>query len=160
MQANRALLMRSSALLRTAAASSNGPTFMTGGTLSDELEHAACLPVNERGIKSSSMFHEPNTAIYDASVSWTYLQPQKVNVEKFPAPEAKYYQRLTRKPWDISTAEWVEITHRKKTAMSFWYFSVFLMAWFVIPKEKSYSGLAGTDGFWVLLPKNEPELFN
>ena len=136
-----------------------GPTFLTGGSYSEELENAVAHPTNERGIKSSSMWNEPNTAVYDTHFPWTYFQPQKVNIEALPAPEAKYYQRFTKRPWDISSTEWQEMTTRKRFIQSFWYAFLFFMVYFYLPKEKSFSGSRGTDGFWALLPKNQPHLF-
>jgi hypothetical protein len=106
------------------------------------------------------MFAEPHTAVYDSLiVPWTYLQPVKVNVELMPAPEAKYYQRLTKKPWDISSSEWVEMSYRKRFLMACWYTSFIVSLMFILPKEKSFSGLKGSDGWYIALPKNRPELF-
>ena len=106
------------------------------------------------------MFAEPNTAVYDSQfVSWTYFEPMKVDIEKFPAPEKKYYQRLTRKPWDVSCTEWMEITARKKYVFGLYYVALIFFVMFFLPRERSYSGETGSDGFFVNLPKNEPELF-
>lgn len=156
---------RFSALRATATLLSNGITFPTGGTCSEPgnfniPEAANTFSVNERGVKSSSQFPEPHTAVYDSAIlPWTYFQPMKVNIEKLPAPEAKYYQVLTKKPWDVSSTEWVEIQYRKKAIGSAWYFSLLFAAYFLLPKEKSYSGLRGFDGWYILLPKNQSELF-
>ena len=137
-----------------------GLTFPTGGSLSENTEAVNHLPTSDRGVKSSSIFPEPNTAIYDSTfIPWTYFEPTKVHIEKMPAPEAKYYQRLTRKPWDVSSTEWMEISNRKRYVMSFWYSAMLVFVMFIVPKERSFSGLIGYDGFFVMLPKNKPELF-
>lgn len=152
------------ALRATPIALNNGPTFLTGGvhTGEQELTHystAYCHPVNERGVHSSSMFQEPNTSVYDSIAPWTYFQPHAVKIDVLPAPEPKDYQRLTRKPWDISMTEWMEVQQRKSiVAMLFWAFMTYL-AYFGLHKEKSYDGTRGSDGTWVLLPKNRPEWF-
>jgi hypothetical protein len=106
------------------------------------------------------MFVEPNTAVYDgAFIPFTYLQPMKVTVEKLPAPEAKYYQRLTRKPWDISSTEWMEITARKRYFAAMWYGAMIVVMMFMMPKERSFSGIKGADGYYVNLPTRKPEMF-
>jgi hypothetical protein len=155
-------MMRSSRVLAISSTRAllNGITFPTGGTDSAMVESTNTLPVNERGVKSSSQFPEPNTAVYDAAIiSWTYFEPMKVTVDKLPAPEAKYYQKNTKRPWDISSTEWVEIQYRKKFFMSVYYFTLLCLVFFYFPKEKSYSGLRGADGWYVMLPKNQSELF-
>jgi len=115
--------------------------------------------MNERGIRSSSPFPEPNTAIYDTYMPWTYFQPMDVKVEKMPAPEPKYYQHLTKKPWDVSSTELLEIQSRKKYIQAIGYLMLIVYLYFLMPKEKSFSGLRGSDGHWVMLPKNQPEKF-
>lgn len=137
----------------------NGPTMSTGGAHNDTADIANCYPLNERGIRSSSLFQEPNTAVYDAYMPWTYFQPIKVDIQKMPAPEAKYYQRLTKKPWDISNTELMEIQSRKKYFGFMIYGGLVVIAYFFIPREKTYTGLRGYDGHWILLPKNKPEMF-
>jgi len=116
-------------------------------------------PLNERGIRSSSPFPEPNTAIYDTYMPWTYFQPMDVNIEKMPAPEAKYYQRHTKRPWDLSSTELLEIQSRKKYLQGVGYALLAIYLYCLLPKEKSFSGLRGSDGYWVALPKNQPEKF-
>lgn len=150
---------RSLAFVATRAALNNGPTFLTGGGHNDTVDVANAYPLNERGIRSSSPFAEPNTAVYEAYLPWTYFCPHNVNIEKMPAPEAKYYQRLTKKPWDVSSTEAIEINSRKKFFGFIIYTGLVIWAYFYLPKEKSYSGLYGPDGHWVLLPKNKPEYF-
>lgn len=156
MRASRVLAIRATSRLLV-----GGQGFSTAGTNSDDVEFANVLPVSDRGIKSSSMFPEPNVALYDAGpLTWTYFEPLKVaGIEKLPAPEAKYYQRLTKRPWDVSSSEWVEITYRKKAIGTFYYFTLICLVYFYLPKEKQFSGLKGSDGFYVLLPKNQTELF-
>lgn len=154
MRATRPVAFRASLM-----ALNNGPTFLTGGAHNDSVDVANAYPMGERGIRSSSPFVEPNTAVYEAYMPWTYFQPHKVDVEKMPAPEAKYYQRLTKKPWDISSTELIEITSRKKFSGFIIYTFLVVLAYFYVPKEKSYSGLHGPDGWWILLPKNKPEYF-
>ncbi|EAN91737.1 hypothetical protein C3747_20g11 [Trypanosoma cruzi] len=137
----------------------NGPTFSTGGECMNTCDIQNAFPMNERGVRSSSPFQEPNTAIYDTYMSWTYFQPIDVNIEKLPAPEAKYYQRHTKRPWDISTTELIEIQSRKKYFQVWGYLIAFIYLYFLMPKEKSFSGLHGPDGHWIMLPKSRPELF-
>lgn len=137
----------------------NGPTFNSGGADNNTSDIANAFQMNEHGVRSSSPFPEPNTAIYDGYMSWTYFQPIDVKVELLPAPEAKYYQRLTKKPWDVSSTEWTELTLRRQFMSFWWTLFLFIMAYFMLPKEKSYSGVRGSDGFYILLPKNEPEKF-
>ena len=151
------MMSRSAVLLDTGV--SNATPWGTGATVSEEREYAALMPANSRGVKSTTLFEEPNTSIYDSTASWSYFQPMKVNIEKMGAPDAKYYQRHTRREWDISTSEWYEMTQRKKYVLTWYYAALILLFWFVIPKEKSYSGLVGCDGFWALLPKGQPELY-
>lgn len=152
----------SRSLISTSAArlSQVGVTFQTGGQLMDDDMNAVAYRHNERGIRSSSMFPEPNTAIYDSYMPWTYFEPIKVDIEKMPAPEAKYYQKFTKKPWDISTTELMEIQARKKYIHAVIYFFMWIAIYFVLPKEKTYIGTRGSDGKWIMLPKNQPELFN
>ena len=148
--------MRASRVARLGA----GLTFPTACTNSETVENTNVLPINERGVKSSSIFPEPNTAVYDSTfVAWTYFEPTKVEIAKLPAPEAQYYQRHTRKPWDVSSTEWMEITSRKKYVFGTWYvaFGAFVMLY--MPRERTYSGLEGGDGYFVNLPKNQPEMF-
>lgn len=154
MRASRTLCLSASGMRLN-----NGPTFLTGGQLTDDDMCANAYPVNERGIRSSSMFPESNTAIYESYMPWTYFQPGKVDIETMPAPEPKYYQRHTKKPWDISTTELLEIQARKKYIHCMIYGVLFVMLYFVLPKEKTYAGTRGSDGFWIMLPKNQPELF-
>jgi hypothetical protein len=117
------------------------------------------FPVNDRGIKSSFALAETNTATYEAVQTWTWMQPGKVNIEKMPAPEAKYYQVHTKRIWDVSSTEQMEIILRKRI------FHFFIMATFVIylyffhVDERSYDGTTGRDPIWALLPKNRPEMF-
>ncbi|CAD2217408.1 hypothetical protein AGDE_04028 [Angomonas deanei] len=142
-----------------AALVGNGPTFLTGGDNNNTTDTANVYPLNERGIRSSSPFPEPNTAIYDTYMPWTYFQPMDVNIEKMPAPEPKYYQKLTKRPWDVSSTELLEIQSRKKYMQVIFYICACAYLYFLMPKEKSYSGLRGSDGIWILLPKNQPEKF-
>ncbi|AYU79554.1 protein of unknown function - conserved [Leishmania donovani] len=137
----------------------NGPTFHTGGDNNNMSDIQNAFPMNERGIRSSSPFPEPNTAIYDSYMPWTYFQPIDVKVDKMPAPEAKYYQHHTKKPWDVSTTDLIEIQSRKKYVQGVGYFVMLIYLYFLMPKEKSYSGETGSDGFFVMLPKNQPEKF-
>lgn len=38
-----------------------------------------------------------------------------------------------------------------------WFYIIAIIAvYFLIPKEKSYSGLRGADGHWIFLPKGQP----
>ncbi|EPY35204.1 hypothetical protein STCU_01198 [Strigomonas culicis] len=156
-------MMRQTPLLAFAATRTalvgNGPTFLTGGDNNNTTDTQNVYPLNERGIRSSSPFQEPNTAIYDSYLSWTYFQPLDVNIEKLPAPEAKYYQRLTKRPWDVSSTEMIEIQSRKKYFQTWLYLVAVIIMYFLLPKEKSYNGLRGSDGIWVALPKNQPEKF-
>eukprot|EP00758_Cryptobia_borreli_P002070 Tbor_TRINITY_DN2760_c0_g1::TRINITY_DN2760_c0_g1_i1::g.15245::m.15245 len=154
MRSSRAICMSVTPVCR-----SNGVTFLTGGQLTDNDMNANVYSTNDRGIKSSSMFKEPNTAIYESYLPWTYFQPMKIDIEKMPAPEAKYYQRHTKKPWDISTTELLEIQARKKYIHCLMYSVLFVMLYFVLPKEKNFAGTRGCDGFWIMLPKNQPEQF-
>lgn len=137
----------------------NGPTFHTGGECNNTCDIQNSFPMNERGIRSSSPFPEPNTAIYDTYMPWTYFQPMDVKMEKMPAPEAKYYQHLTKKPWDVSSTELLEIQSRKKYIQAIAYLILIVYLYFLMPKEKSFSGLRGSDGYWIMLPKNQPEKF-
>lgn len=155
-------MMRSTQTLAfraTCLALNNGPTFSTGGGHNDTVDVANAYPLNERGIRSSSPFPEPNTAVYEAYMPWTYFQPHKVDIEKLPAPDAKYYQRFTKRPWDVSSTEAIEINSRKKFLGFVTYSFLIVWAYFWLPKEKSYSGLHGPDGSWIFLPKNKPEYF-
>ncbi|CAJ1027569.1 hypothetical protein Q4I32_004614 [Leishmania shawi] len=137
----------------------NGPTFHTAGDNNNTSDIQNAFPMNERGIRSSSPFPEPNTAIYDTYMPWTYFQPIDVNIHKMPEPEAKYYQFHTKKPWDVSTTDLIEIQSRKKYVQGVGYFLMVIYVYFLMPKEKSYSGETGSDGFFVMLPKNQPEKF-
>jgi hypothetical protein len=152
-------MMRASRVLACSGVGA-GLTFPTGATLSDNVESKNVLPSNDRGVKSSSIFPEPNTAVYDAAfASWTYFEPTKVNIEKLPVPEKQYYQRLTRKPWDVSCTEWMEITARKRYVSGMYYLCFIAFVMFILPRERTYSGLSGSDGFFVNLPANKPEMF-
>jgi hypothetical protein len=156
-------MLRRNVALRCAAIP-NGVSFGIGGVESKNAEAANCVPSNERGLKASAMFQEGlQTANYDAlfgAWSWTYMQPvAKVNIEKMPAPEAKYYQQHTKKPWDISCSDYVEIITRKRFFLCGLWGSLVLAMFFVMPKEKQFSGKKGADGWWIGLPKNQPELF-
>ncbi|CCW64326.1 unnamed protein product [Phytomonas sp. EM1] len=137
----------------------NGTTFLTGGdcTTSNEMQNVYRL--GPRGIRSSSPFEEPNTAIYDSFVSWTYFQPIDIKVDKLPAPKAKYYQHHTKKPWDVSSTELMEITSRRKYVQGWGYLFLSIYVYFLMPKEKSFSGIRGSDGWWIMLPRNQPEKF-
>lgn len=137
----------------------NGLTFHTGGEDKNTAETAHAFPMGANGVRSSSPFPEPNTAIYDTYMSWTYFQPLDVKIEKLPAPEAKYYQHHTKRAWDVSCAELLEIVSRRKYLQVWGYAIVCVYLYFLMPKEKSYSGLRGSDGHWVMLPKNQPEKF-
>eukprot|EP00796_Vickermania_ingenoplastis_P009260 gene9260-6511_t len=137
----------------------NGPTFQTGGEHIDACTTANVYPLNERGIRSSSPFPEPNTAVYDTYQPWTYFHPIDVNVEKLPAPEPQYYQKHTKRPWDLSATELLEIQSRRKYFQIWFYAFATFFLYFLMPKEKSYSGLRGSDGFWIMLPKFQPEKF-
>ena len=142
----------------------NGVSFGIGGVESKNAEQANCVPSNERGLKASAMYQEGlQTANYDALMgawSWTYMRPvEKVEVEKLAAPEAKYYQVHTKKPWDISCTDYVEIIARKRMFLCALWGSLILIMFFVMPKEKQFSGKKGADGWWIMLPKNKPEMF-
>lgn len=139
-------------------------SFGIGGVESKNAEQANCVPTNERGIKSTGPLQEGlQTSNYDAMFgawSWSYMQPvAKVNVDKLPVPEAKYYQQLTKKPWDISCSEYVEILTRKRAMFASFWGMLLVIMFFIMPKEKQYSGKKGADGWWIWLPKNKPELF-
>eukprot|EP00760_Papus_ankaliazontas_P030692 PhM_4_TR4976/c0_g1_i1/m.86291 len=136
-----------------------GPTLPIGPQVMDESTDAPALGSTPRGVKNTSCFKEDNTAIYDGPISWSYFQPHKVNIEVMPAPEAKYYQRNTKKPWDISTTEWMELTYRKRVVMAIWWGSMWFALVFLLPKEKQFAGLRGHDGMWIMLPQNQKELF-
>ena len=152
--------MRSSRFLLKGSGVAAGLTFPTGASVSETVEATNHMPTNERGVKSSTVFPEPTTAVYDSTfVAWTYFEPAKVNIEKFPAPEKQYYQRWTRKPWDVSSTEWMEITARKKYVLGLFYFWLGCFIMFLVPKEKTFSGLSGQDGYFVNLPKGQPNLF-
>lgn len=142
-----------------AALVGNGLTFQTGGSDNNTCDTANAFPMGPRGVRSSSPFPEPNTAIYDSYLSWTYFQPLEVKIEKLPAPDPKYYQHHTKRPWDVSCTELLEIVSRRKFLQMWCYIVVCFYLYFLMPKEKSYSGLRGSDGYWIMLPKNEPEKF-
>ena len=150
-------MFRASATLLCAVG--NGPTHLSGGQCTDDGYHPAVYGVNERGVRSSSMFAESNTAVYDNHIAWTYLQTAKVCVERMPAPEAKYYKVHTRRPWDISSQEYFELTTRRHFIKCVYFAIMFFLIYFYLPKEKTFIGTRGTDGFWVMLPKNQPHQF-
>lgn len=159
MRSTRLVAFRSTPMLCAGAVGAGLP-FPTGASFSDTVEAVNHMPTNDRGVKSSSIFPEPNTAVYDSTfVPWTYFEPVKVEIEKLPAPEPKYYQRFTRKPWDVSSTEWMEITARKRYVLGMFYAMLIFAIMFIIPKERSFSGEIGYDGFFVNLPKNKSELF-
>lgn len=137
----------------------NGPTFQTGGEHIDACMIANAHPLNERGIRSSSPFPEPNTAVYDTYQPWTYFHPIDVKIDKLPAPNPKYFQKHTKRHWDLSATELLEIQSRRKYFQVWGYGLVTVFVYFLMPKEKSFSGLRGADGHWVLLPKFQPEKF-
>lgn len=140
---------------------SNGPTFnVQAWCTTDDAPCPSAFPVNEKNVRSSSMFPEPNTSVYDSALlPWTYFAPHKVNIQKMPAPDAKYYQKNTKRPWDVSTTEWREFVVRRSLFFVLYTSTMCFLFYFVIPKEKNFSGLRGSDGFYVLLPKNKPEMF-
>ena len=159
MRASRTLAFRASAPLLSGSVPA-GLTFPTGGSFSDTVESTNFLPTSERGVKSSTIFPEPNTAVYDSTfVPWTYFEPVKVDIEKLPVPEKQYYQRLTRKPWDVSCTEWMEITARKRYVGGMFYASFIFFVMFLMPRERTYSGVTGADGFFANLPAGKPEMF-
>ena len=153
--------MRATRLSLSKGAVGCGGTFHTGGHLTDDYHSSFAHPTGERGIRSSSPFAEPNTAVYDSYMSWTYFQPMRVDIEKMAAPEKKYYQRLTRKPWDLSTMEYHDMITRKRFVQFWWLFALSMFMYFFMTKEKKFAGTSdiSSDGIWVLLPKNRPELF-
>jgi uncharacterized protein YceK len=161
MRSSKCLMLRATPLLAQATSGlPAGLTFPTGGSHSDTVESVNHLPTTDRGVKSSSIFPEPNTAVYDSAfLPWTYFEPVKVSIEKMPAPEKKYYQRLTRKPWDVSSTEWMEISARKRYVGGIYYACLIGAAMFVLPKERSFSGEVGQDGWFVNLPKNKSHYF-
>jgi hypothetical protein len=161
MRASRVAAFRATPLALAAAGSGvSGLTFPTGASFSDNVESVNFLPSNERGVKSSTIFPEPNTAVYDSTfVPWTYFDPIKVDIEKLPVPEKKYYQRLTRKPWDVTCTEWMEISARKRYVIGMYYLALIFFIMFLMPKERSFSGLTGSDGFFVNLPKGKDHYF-
>lgn len=134
-------------------------TFSSGGECSQTSDVMNAFPLSERGVRSSSPFMENNTAIYDSYQSFTYMQPQDINIEKMPAPEAKYYQHHTKRPWDVSSTELTEIVSRRKFVQACGYGVITIFLYFIMPKEKSFSGSRGSDGSWIMLPKNQPEKF-
>ena len=136
-----------------------GSGLNSGPVTSDFHEGSGMLKSTPRGVKFSNCLDETNTAVYDGNVSFTYFQPYKVNIEKLGMPDKKYYQRLTRKPWDISTTEWVELMFRKRYLQLYFYSFLIFMSIVVMNKEMQYAGLRGSDGFWVLLPKGETRRF-
>lgn len=155
MQRTVPLLFAATAALRVG----NGPTFQTGGEYNDACTTANAYPLNDRGIRSSSPFPEPNTAIYDTYQPWTYFHPIDVNVEKMPAPDPKYYQKHTKRPWDLSATELLDIQSRRKYFQMWGYGIATIFVYFLMPKEKSFSGLRGSDGHWIMLPTGQPEKF-
>ncbi|KNH07606.1 fasciclin-1-like protein [Perkinsela sp. CCAP 1560/4] len=136
-----------------------GTGLNSGPVTSDFHEGSGLLKSTPRGVKFSNCLDETNTAIYDGSVSFTYFQPYKVSIEKLGLPEKKYYQKLTRKPWDISSTEWVELMYRRRYIQWWFFLCCILMTTMVLHREKQYSGVRGSDGFWVMLPKGDPGKF-
>lgn len=139
----------------------NGLTFPTGGENTNENYWftANAHPMGNRNVRSSSVFPEPNTAIYDGYLAWTYFQPLDIKIDTMAAPEAKHYQRHTKRPWDVSCTELVEIQSRRRYLQLWWYSLLLVLIFFLLPKEKSFSGLRGPDGHYIMLPKNQPEKF-
>jgi hypothetical protein len=127
---------------------------------SPELQHTSlAYPLNDRQVNASWIFPEENTAVYEAYLPFTYFQPHKVNIEKLPAPEPKYYQFHTKRLWDISSTEQVEMILRKRL-FHFMFCCFTLVYLYGFHKdERSFDGLEGVDPFWSLLPKNRPEWF-
>lgn len=64
----------------------NGPTIQTGGTENETVQWANTLPLSDRGLRTSFVFSEPNTAVYDTYTAWTYFHPIDVNITKMAAP--------------------------------------------------------------------------
>lgn len=155
MRRTSSLLFTASAILRVG----NGPTFQTGGEHIDTCTTANAYPLNERGIRSSSPFPEPNTAVYETYQPWTYFHPIDVDIERLPAPDPKYFQKHTKRPWDLSATELLEIQSRRKYFQAWGYGLATVFLYFLMPKEKSFSGLRGSDGTWIMLPKFQPEKF-
>jgi hypothetical protein len=121
---------------------------------------ADCFPANERGIKSASVFPEPNTAVYDGILPFSYFCPTKVSIEKMPAPDAKYYQHLTKRHWDVSATENYEMRTRTMYFQAWFYGILVIFVHFFMQKEKKFAGTSGSDGFWALLPKGHSEYFS
>ena len=117
------------------------------------------FPDNERNIKASFVFPENNTSVYEAYAVWTYFQPQKVTIERLPAPDPKYYQFHTKRLWDISATEQMEIIIRKRFIGFFVCGFTVIYLYGFLKDERSYDGTEGHDPFWALLPKNRAEWF-
>ena len=122
---------------------------------------SAMTNVNSRGVAPGFIHNGENAAVYDSALkSWHYLAPvEKVDIECMPAPDAKYYQVNTKRDWDISCQEHQEIRDRSNAWRMIQYVCVFIIGFYIIPKERNYSGRNGSDGFWIGLPKQRPELF-
>ena len=117
------------------------------------------FPTNERGLKHTSLIAEPNTAIYDSWLPWSYFQPHKVSIQKMGVPDAKYYQRFTKKPWDLSSTEYNELIHRKRMFHTAWFGVMIFVVCFICNKGNQYAGLRGLDGYWIALPVGKPHKF-
>ena len=138
----------------------NGLQWPCSGQCSETAAYSKLMPVNDRGVRASGpICVEATTAVYETYMSWTYFQPFKVDIDKMPAPEPRHYQRRTKRAWDITTQEFVEILHRKASLVQMCVFVS--MALFILfgPREKSFSGTMGPDGYYILLPRNHPEYF-
>ena len=130
-----------------------------GGTVSP------ALPQNERGaLLTSPLQHGRKVGqlgTYDVPMStWTFLQPtDKCDVQLMPPPKAKYYQRHTKKEWDISSQCHMDIMYRKRFLIYVESLIMCIIVYLILPKEKSYSGLHGTDGINVCIPKGRNEFY-
>ena len=155
--------MRSSQRLQLAATRclqlAYGPTAFAPEHHPDDSMQALSFPPNERGVKASFVFPEENTAVYEAYMPWTYLQPGKVDIERLPAPDPKYYQVHTKRLWDISSTEQMEIIIRKRFYGTLVCGVTLIFLYGFLKDERSYDGTEGHDPFWALLPKNRPEWF-
>ena len=163
MRTSTTVMMRASAarLATVFPSSAQGMCNEDGGSINSPEESLVVFPTTERGVHSSSLFQENNTAVYDAFQPFTYFQPvEKIQVEKIPEPDAKYYQVNTRRHWDITWTEWNEIVNRKKMFMLYINVPVVMLAtYFLTRRSMSFAGERGYDVVVIGAPKNQPHLF-
>ena len=137
-----------------------GNSFGGGGVPVESQYAEFAHPNNSRGQKSSAQFIEESVATYDAAIiSFTYMEPHKVKVDKLPEPDKASYQRFTKRSWDLSSTEWMELITRKRMVLAIWWFTIGTVGMLSIPKDRQFSGKGGADGFYVLLQKGTPEAF-